>query len=110
MLFAVQVQSDFRNQAVWSNGRPIQFRIGINLGEVTQGVENIQGHCVNVAARLQQFAEPRSIVISSAVRDAVRERSGMSLRSLGRPALKNIEDPIEVFSVSQIEVEPAAPP
>jgi TolB-like protein/Flp pilus assembly protein TadD len=101
--FAVQVQSEFRDQAVWSNGRPIQFRIGINLGEVTEGSGNVQGHCVNVAARLQQVAEPGSIVISAIVREAVRERSGITLRSLGRPDLKNIEDSIEAFAVSPMQ-------
>lgn len=97
--FAVQVQSDFRDQAVWGDGRPIQFRIGINLGEITEEADNVQGHCVNVAARLQQIADPGDVVISAAVRDAVRERSGISVTSLGRPTLKNIEDSIEVFSV-----------
>jgi len=105
--FAMQVQSDFRDQAVWGDGRPIQFRIGINLGEVIEETENIHGHCVNVAARLQQIAEPGDIVVSAAVRDAVRERSGMSLTSLGRPALKNLEDPIEVFSVRVSQSRPA---
>lgn len=97
--FAVQVQSDFRDQAVWGDGQPIQFRIGINLGEVTEDAEIIHGHCVNVAARLQQIADPGDVVISAAVRDAVRGGAEMSLRSLGRPVLKNIEDSIEVFSV-----------
>ncbi len=105
--FAVQVQSEFRDQAVWSNGRPIQFRIGINLGEVTEGSGNVQGHCVNVAARLQQIAEPGSIVISGIVREAVRERSGMALRSLGRPDHKNNEESIELFAVGPAELEPA---
>lgn len=106
--FAVQVQSDFRDQAVWGDGQPIQFRIGINLGEVPEEAENLHGHCVNVAARLQQIADPGDVVISAAVRDAVRERSGISLRSLGRPVLKNIEDSIEVFSVGVRLSEPAA--
>lgn len=105
--FAVQVQSEFRDQAVWGDGRPIQFRIAVNLGEVIERVGNLHGHCVNVAARLQQIAEPGAIVITSAVRDAVRERSGMSFRSIGRPALKNIEDSIEVFVVGSGEPEAA---
>jgi adenylate cyclase len=104
----VQVQSEFRDQAVWSNGRPIQFRIGINLGEVSEASGNVQGHCVNVAARLQQIAEPGSIVISAMVREAVRERSGIALRSLGRPDLKNIEESIEVFAVTPTQVDASA--
>jgi TolB-like protein/class 3 adenylate cyclase len=104
--FAVQVQSDFRDQAVWGDGQPIQFRIGINVGEVAANQDNIHGHCVNVAARLQQIAEPGTIVISSAVHEAVRERSGISVRSLGRPALKNIQDSIEVFAIGSAAAEP----
>jgi TolB-like protein/class 3 adenylate cyclase len=107
--FAMQVQSDFRDQAVWGDGTSIQFRIGINLGEITEDAESLHGHCVNVAARLQQIADPGDIVVSAAVRDAVRERSGMSLTSLGRPALKNIEDVIEVFSVRVSQSPPASP-
>jgi len=97
--FAVQIQSDFRGQAVWGDGEPIQFRIGINVGEVTEEVENIHGHCINVAARLQQIADPGDIVVSAAVRDAVAESLGISLRSLGRPPLKNLAGSIEVYSV-----------
>lgn len=98
--FAVQVLSDFRDEAVWGDGKPIEFRIGINLGEVTEAEGNVHGHCVNVAARLQQIAKPGSVVVTSAVRDAVRERPGISLRSIGRPTLKNIDNPIEAFVVA----------
>src|SRR5918998_1660783 len=66
----------------------------------------VQGHCVNVAARLQQMGEPGGILISGAVRDAARERSGMVLHSLGHPPLKNIEDPMEVLAVSWSVFEP----
>jgi TolB-like protein len=107
--FSVQVQSEFRDQAVWSDGEPVQFRIGINVGEIVENSGIVQGHCVNVAARLQQIAEPGGILISGAVRDAARERSGISLRSLGHPTLKNIEDPIEVLAVRSSEVEPVSP-
>ncbi len=104
--FAVQVQSDFRAQAVWSDGKPVEFRIGINVGEIVEDSGIVQGHCVNVAARLQQMGEPGGILISGAVRDAARERSGVVLRSLGHPTLKNIEDPIEVLAVSWSDFEP----
>jgi adenylate cyclase len=56
--FAVQVQTEFRDQAVWGDGEPIQFRIGLNLGEVIDQQGIVQGHCVNVAARLETLAEP----------------------------------------------------
>src|SRR5258708_8551070 len=104
---AMQMQSEFREQSVWSDGEPIQFRIGLNLGEVMVNDGNVQGHCVNVAARLQAMAEPGSIVVTGAVRDAVRDHSGMSLRPLGRQAFKNISEAIEVFAVGQAGAAPA---
>ena len=107
--FAVQVQSEFRDQAIWSDGKPLQFRIGINVGEIVENSGIVQGHSVNVAARLQQMAEPGAILISGAVRDAARERSGMVLRSLGHPALKNIEGSIEVLVVTRLELESSVP-
>jgi adenylate cyclase len=107
--FSVQVQSEFRDQAVWSDGKPVQFRVGINVGEIIENSGIVQGHCVNVAARLQQIAEPGGILISGAVRDAARERSGIILRSLGHPTLKNIEGSIEVLAVRSTNVEPASP-
>jgi TolB-like protein/class 3 adenylate cyclase/Flp pilus assembly protein TadD len=99
--FAIQVQGEFRDQAVWDDGEPVQVRIGINLGEVLELHGIVQGHCVNVAARLQQIADPGRIVVSAAIRDAVREQSSICLQPLGRKVLKNIAEPIEVFSVTE---------
>ncbi len=107
--FALQVQAEFRDQAVWIDGDPIQFRIGLSLGEILQTQDVVQGHCVVVAARLQEMAEPGGILVSAAVREAVRDRSGMSMRSLGKPALKNLSEPFEVFAVSQSGAAPAEP-
>jgi adenylate cyclase len=81
----------------------------LSLGEIMESQGVVQGHCVVVAARLQEMADPGGIIITGAIREAVRDRSGMSIRSLGRPALKNLSEPIEVFSVSQVAVGPAEP-
>ena len=97
--FALQIQNEFRKQAVWGDGEPIQFRIGISVGEVIENSGIVQGHCVNVAARLQQIGEPGSIVVTSEVRNAVRDQSGFSIRTLGRPSLKNLSEPIELFLI-----------
>ncbi|SED51367.1 TolB amino-terminal domain-containing protein [Rhizobiales bacterium GAS188] len=102
--FAIQVQTDFQEQAVWDDGEPIMFRIGINLGEVITSGDEVRGHCINVAARLQALAEPGSIVVTDDFRRTVRDLPKVSFQSLGRPALKNIAEPIEVFSVA-----PSAP-
>ena len=71
--FAIAIQREFRNAAVWQGqeGR-IAFRIGINLGEVLLGGEaNVQGHSVNVAARVQALARAGGICITEAVQQAV---------------------------------------
>ena len=99
--FAIQIQTEFRDQSVWDDGDPIQFRIGLNLGEVTAGATNFHLHCVNVAARVQALAEPNSILVTGAVCQAVRDLPGITLRSLGQRSLKNITEPIEVFVVEK---------
>ena len=88
--FAIQIQTEFRDQSVWADGEPIEFRIGLSIGDVTIHGEIAYGHCINVAARLQAMAEPSSILLTSALRSAVPEVFGISLRSLGQPRLKNI--------------------
>ena len=108
--FAIQIQSEFRDQSVWEDGDPIQFRIGVNLGEVTPDATNFHVHCVNVAARVQALAEPNSIFVTAAVRHAVRDMPGITLRSLGQPSLKNISEPIEVFVVEKSSGPSAHPP
>jgi adenylate cyclase len=104
--FAIQIQSEFRDQSVWSDGDPIQFRIALNLGEVRVHQAHIYGHCINVAARLQAIAEPSNILMTGAFRAAVHDTPGLSLRSLGQPYLKNISEPVEVYSVERTERGP----
>jgi TolB-like protein/class 3 adenylate cyclase len=99
--FAVAIQREFRNDAVWTaDDEPIAFRIGINVGEVLLGGEaNVQGHSVNVAARIQALAQPGGICITHAVQRAVRDTLGIAMRKLGPQSLKNITEPIEVFAI-----------
>jgi adenylate cyclase len=99
--FAVTVQQEFQNETVWSaDDEPVAFRIGINLGEVLVDEEaNVQGRSVNVAARIQALAQPGGICVSEAVRRAVRDTLGVSMRSLGLQVLKNIAEPIEIFAI-----------
>lgn len=105
--FAIQIQTEFREQSVWGDGEPIQFRIGLNIGEVTLQESVAYGHCINVAARLQAMADPSSILVSGAFRSAMGQLAGTSLRSLGQPRLKNISEPIEVFEVEHSGAKPS---
>jgi adenylate cyclase len=99
--FAVTIQQEFRNDAVWNaDDEPVAFRIGINLGEVLVDEEaNVQGRSVNIAARIQAIAQPGGICVSEAVRRAVHDSLGISIRSLGLQVLKNIAEPAEIFAI-----------
>ncbi|HWT31702.1 MAG TPA: adenylate/guanylate cyclase domain-containing protein [Propylenella sp.] len=87
-----------RNQDV-SAARAIQFRIGINLGDVIVEENDIFGDGVNVAARLEAMAEPGGICVSAAVRDQVGDRLDVGFEDLGEQTVKNINRPIRVFRV-----------
>ncbi|MDE5458100.1 adenylate/guanylate cyclase domain-containing protein [Bradyrhizobium sp. CSA112] len=101
VLCAAEVQRRMaRRNADVSPARWIQFRIGINLGDVIVEENDIFGDGVNVAARLQVLAEPGGICISSAVRDQVGDRlDDIAFEDLGEQSVKNITRPIHVFRV-----------
>ena len=80
--------------------RWIQFRIGINLGDVIVEDDDIFGDGVNIAARLETLAEPGGICVSGAVRDQVGDRLDVvTFEDLGEQSVKNITRPIRVFRV-----------
>jgi adenylate cyclase len=99
--FAIAIQREFSNEAVWAaDDERIAFRIGINVGEVLLGDQaNVQGHSVNIAARIQALARPGGICITEAVQRAVRDTLGVAIRPLGPQTLKNITEPVEVFAI-----------
>ena len=95
----IQRRMSRRNTDV-SPARWIQFRIGINLGDVIAEENDIFGDGVNVAARLESLAEPGGIYVSGAVRDQVGDRlDEIAFEDLGDQNVKNIARPIRVFRV-----------
>jgi adenylate cyclase len=78
----------------------IQVRIGIHMGDVVSKNGDLFGTAVNIAARLDGIAQPGGIVMSSAVRDDVVGKLSASFADLGMKTLKNIEQPVRVFSLS----------
>ena len=78
-----------RNRAAPDDSR-IEFRIGINLGDVIIEGDDIYGDGVNIAARLEALADPGGIFVSRAVRDSVRDKLGIVLEDLGEKPVKNI--------------------
>src|SRR5512140_1904727 len=97
---AAEVQRGMRDHnAGVPQDRRIEFRIGVNLGDVIVEGEDIFGDGVNVAARLESIAKPGGITISGSVRDHVGNRLDLAFEDMGEQALKNIERPIRVYRV-----------
>ena len=82
-----------------SEERRIRLRIGVNLGDVIAEDDDIFGDGVNVAARLEAFAEPGGICISRMVRDQIRDKLPYPLEDLGEQIVKNIARPVRVFAL-----------
>src|SRR6266404_3402080 len=84
-----------RNASVAATER-IEFRIGINLGDVIIEEHDIFGDGVNIAARLEALAEPGGICISRVVRDQIRDKLPYPFEDMGERSVKNIARPVRV--------------
>jgi adenylate cyclase len=98
---AVEVQRSMldRERAI-AEDRRIQFRVGINLGDIIIDGNDIFGDGVNIAARLEALAEPGGICISRTVRDQVRDKLRYRFDDLGEQSVKNISRPVRVDAMS----------
>ena len=90
-----------------SEDQRIDFRIGINLGDVVIDGDDIHGDGVNVTARLQEIAEPGGIAISRRVYEDVQDRLEASFENAGEQTLKNIARPVQVWRWSPVARETA---
>jgi adenylate cyclase len=92
----------------------IEFRVGINLGDVIVEPHDIFGDGVNVAARLEALAEPGGICVSRMVRDNVRDKLDYTFEDLGEQSVKNIARPVRTYRIgdrARIEQRvPVTPP
>jgi adenylate cyclase len=79
--------------------RRIEFRVGINIGDIIVEAEDIYGDGVNIAARLEALAEPGGICVSRVVRDQVRDRLEIVFDDMGEQQVKNIARPVRVYRV-----------
>jgi adenylate cyclase len=77
----------------------LEFRIGINLGDIIVEGEDIQGDGVNIADRIQALAEPGGISISGTTYDQVKSKIPVGFASLGEQRLKSITEPVRVYRV-----------
>ncbi len=98
---AAEVQRGVRDRnASVPQERRLEFRIGVNLGDVIVEGEDIFGDGVNVAARLESIAPVGGVTISQSVRDHVGNRLDLTFEDMGERRLKNIERAIRVYSIS----------
>lgn len=87
--------------------RRIEFRIGINLGDIVAEDNDIFGDGVNVAARLEALAEPAGICISRVVRDQIHDKLPYAFEDRGEHEVKNIARPVHVYSMSPAAIAAA---
>jgi len=105
---ALEIQQRMAERNVHlSEDRRIDFRIGINVGDIVIDEGDIFGDGVNVAARLESIADRGGVCISRQVLDQVEGKIPVSCRELGRQNLKNISRPVEVYAIN---LNDAAPP
>ncbi len=78
----------------------IEFRMGVNIGDVLEDAGDLYGDGVNVAARLESIAESGGICISRQVLEQIEGKVEFAFRGLGRKNLKNISKPVEVFGIN----------
>jgi adenylate cyclase len=107
---ATEVQAGMvqRNATVPADKR-IEFRIGINVGDIVVEDGDIFGDGVNVAARLEGLAEPGGICVSARVQEDAVGKLDLAFEDLGEQALKNIARPVRAYKVATEHASPTAP-
>jgi len=98
---AVEIQRELKAQNESRGDKePMDFRIGINLGDVMIDDHDIFGEGVNIASRLQSLAQPGGILISGSVHDQVKNKLALGFSFLGHQQVKNISEQVAVFVVA----------
>jgi adenylate cyclase len=95
---AIQNELRIRNEKVPEDSK-IQFRIGVNTGDVIEDRGDIYGDGVNVAARLEALSNPGGICISDAVRSAVGKKLNLTYEDIGEQEVKNISEPVRSYKI-----------
>ena len=108
---ATEIQSALRTRNDHlSPDERMQFRIGVNLGDVIVQGTDLLGDGVNVAARIQTAAEPGGVCVSGSVYDQIRNKLSLEFHSMGERTFKNITQPVRVFSIGEDAGEAARAP
>ncbi|MDJ0780901.1 MAG: adenylate/guanylate cyclase domain-containing protein [Desulfosarcinaceae bacterium] len=95
---AVEIQKELENQnSSLPEDRRMDFRIGINLGDIVHRKDRIYGDGVNVAARIESLADPGGICISRGIFDQVKHKVQQGFEYLGEHSVKNVAEPIRIY-------------
>jgi len=104
---AVEMQRELKaRNADLPPERRMEFRIGVNLGDVTAEGDRIYGNGVNVAARIESLADPGGVCISGTVLEQVRGKADHVFDDLGHKKVKNISNPVHVYALRMSETSP----
>ena len=97
---ATEIQREMRQRNVdVPQNRRIEFRIGVNLGDIIVEENDIYGDGVNVAARIESIAKPGGVAVSGTVRDHIGNKLDLAFEDRGEQSLKNIDPPVRIFDV-----------
>jgi adenylate cyclase len=97
---AVDIQKELKNRnAQLPENKRMEFRIGVNLGDVIEDGEQILGDGVNIAARLESLSEVGGVCISGTAFDHVKNKLNLGYKYLGEQTVKNISEPVRVYRV-----------
>ncbi|MFC1822344.1 response regulator [Thermodesulfobacteriota bacterium] len=95
---AVEIQENLRSKnSVLPSYSKMEYRIGVNLGDVVIEKGRIYGDGVNIAARIEKLAEPGSVAISGTVYDQIESRFALAYEYIGEKTVKNISKPVRVY-------------
>jgi adenylate cyclase len=108
---AVEIQQEMlKRNAQVPEARRIEFRMGINLGDIIRDGRDIYGDGVNITARLEALAEPGAVFVSNTVYEHVRDRLSFTFEDLGEQQVKNIARSVHVFRVRTETTVPTPAP
>ena len=97
---AVDIQTAlYKKNADDPSEQRMEYRIGVNLGDVVLEKGRIYGDGVNIAARIEKLSEPGGIAISGTVYDQIESRMKFSCEDLGKREMKNIKRPVQVYRI-----------
>jgi len=107
---AVEIQRQLKNvNDRFVEDRRLEFRIGVNIGDVVHDGDRIYGDGVNIAARIEGLAEPGGVCVSRNAYDHIKKKVGFEYEYLGEQPVKNIAEPVRVYKILMAPVDTGKP-